>query len=88
MEKSGSQFKFGLVEIVGFGITIASVTTSIILWSTSNFQSKEDAKDFKVSVENRVNKVEADIQAMRTSTQQISIDVSYIRGRLEPKTKN
>lgn len=87
MEKNGSQFKFGLVEIVGFAITIASVTTSIILWSISTFQSKEDAKTYKIDVDNRVNKLENNLQMMQTSTQQILVDVSYIRGRLEPKSK-
>lgn len=87
MEKSGNSFKFGLVEIVGFAITIASVTTSIILWSISTFQSKEDAKSYKIDVDARVSKLENNLQTMQSSTQQILVDVSYIRGRLEPKTK-
>ena len=74
-----------LAQILGFGLTVASVTTSIILWSTSHFQSKEDAKNFKSDVEKQFNNVTAELQTIRSSNNQISIDVSYIRGRLEPQ---
>lgn len=76
--------KWSIFEVVSFAVTIAAITSSIILWSLSNFQSKDDAVSFKNDIDNRVSKVESDVQTIRNSTTQISVDVSYIRGRLEP----
>lgn len=77
--------KFGVVEIVGFGAMVASVTACVILWAINYFQSKKAAEEFKKDVNHRVSKVESTVQDNATLMNKINTDVSYIRGRLEPK---
>lgn len=87
MNVQGKIIKWSIEEVVAFAVTIASITTAIILWSISNFQSKAEANDLKQTVNERLSKVELEVQILRSSVGQISVDVSYIRGRLEPKAK-
>ena len=87
MNVQGKIIKWSIEEVVAFAVTVASITTAIILWSISNFQSKQEANDLKNTVNERLSKVELEVQILRSSVGQISVDVSYIRGRLEPKTK-
>ena len=87
MNVQGKIIKWSIEEVAAFAVTIASITTAIILWSISNFQSKQEANDLKNTVNERLSKVELEVQILRSSVGQISVDVSYIRGRLEPKTK-
>lgn len=87
MNVQGKIIKWSIEEVVAFAVTVASITTAIILWSISNFQSKEEANSLKASIGERLTKVELEVQILRSSVGQISVDVSYIRGRLEPKTK-
>lgn len=87
MNFQGKIIKWSIEEVVAFAVTVASITTAIILWSISNFQSKAEANDLKQTVNERLSKVELEVQILRSSVGQISVDVSYIRGRLEPKAK-
>lgn len=87
MNVQGKIIKWSIEEVVAFAVTVASITTAVILWSISNFQSKDEANDLKNTVNERLSKVELEVQILRSSVGQISVDVSYIRGRLEPKTK-
>lgn len=87
MNVQGKIIKWSIEEVVAFAVTVASITTAIILWSISNFQSKQEANDLKNTVNERLSKVELEVQILRSSVGQISVDVSYIRGRLEPKSK-
>ena len=87
MNVQGKIIKWSIEEVAAFAVTVASITTAIILWSISNFQSKQEANDLKNTVNERLSKVELEVQILRSSVGQISVDVSYIRGRLEPKTK-
>lgn len=87
MNVQGKIIKWSIEEVVAFAVTIPSITTAIILWSISNFQSKAEANDLKQTVNERLSKVELEVQILRSSVGQISVDVSYIRGRLEPKAK-
>ena len=87
MNVQGKIIKWSIEEVVAFAVTVASITTAIILWSISNFQSKDEANSLKASIGERLTKVEMEVQILRSSVGQISVDVSYIRGRLEPKTK-
>lgn len=73
------QWKLSLAETLSFGITVAF----FVWFVTEKFQSKEEA--FKL--ERRVEKVEADISLVKEGISAISKDVSYIRGRLEPRAK-
>ena len=88
MNVQGKIIKWSIEEVVAFAVTVASITTAIILWSISNFQSKEEANSLKASIGERLTKVEMEVQILRSSVGQISVDVSYIRGRLEPKPKH
>nr|BFD58917.1 hypothetical protein CKG001_10240 [Bdellovibrio sp. CKG001] len=81
-------------EVIGFGITIASVTAGVVLWSTNTFQSKESAGKFERDtaathsrLEKRMDTYENEQKAIRTEIGGIRADTSYIRGRLEPKIK-
>lgn len=87
MNVQGRIIKWSIEEVAAFAVTVASITTAVILWSISNFQSKDEANDLKNTVNERLSKVELEVQILRSSVGQISVDVSYIRGRLEPKTK-
>ena len=85
MNVQGKIIKWSIEEVAAFAVTVASITTAIILWSISNFQSKQEANELKSVVNERLSKVELEVQILRSSVGQISVDVSYIRGRLEPK---
>lgn len=87
MNVQGKIIKWSVEEVAAFAVTIASITTAVILWSISNFQSKDEANDLKANLNDRLSKVELEVQILRSSVGQISVDVSYIRGRLEPKGK-
>lgn len=80
METKGAlmNWKLSLAETLSFGITIAI----LVYFITNNFQSKDDA----TKLEKRIEKVENELSALRTTLTQISSDISYIRGRLEPKS--
>lgn len=87
MNVQGRIIKWSIEEVAAFAVTVASITTAVILWSISNFQSKEEASELKQNINDRLSKVELEVQILRSSVGQISVDVSYIRGRLEPKSK-
>lgn len=78
-------WRFSIVEMIGFGFSLASTAVGITLWSTSTFQSKEEAASVKVSLEQRVAAVESEMREIRSSMQNVARDVAYIRGVLEPK---
>lgn len=80
MTKDGSGFRFNVGEVVGFAVTVASVTSCVILWSISTFQTKAEAQVWKGDYDRRLIVLESGMN-------QIAVDVSYIRGRLEPKEK-
>jgi hypothetical protein len=70
-------------EIIGFGVTVATVTAGVVLWSIATFTSKEDS----AKIEKRVDKIEVEMSALRENVISIRSDVSYIRGRIEPKNQ-
>lgn len=81
-------------EVIGFGVTVASVTAGIVLWAISTFQSKEAAGKFErdtssnqQKLERRMDNYESEQKAIRTEVGNIRADTSYIRGRMEPKNK-
>ncbi len=81
MEHKGPllQWRLSLAETLSFGVTLAM----LVYFITEKFQSKEDA----TKLERRVEKVEAEISQVKEGISMISKDVSYIRGRLEPREK-
>lgn len=80
MEHKGSllQWRLSLAETLAFGVSIAM----LVYFITDKFQSKDDA----TKLEKRVEKVELEISQVKEGINLISKDVSYIRGRLEPKS--
>lgn len=82
--KSFMKWNMSLAETLAFGMTVAV----FVVWALSFFQTKDDAKEWKSNVEVRMGKIESEVSSMRGSMEIIGRDVSYIRGRIEPKTKN
>jgi membrane protein insertase Oxa1/YidC/SpoIIIJ len=81
MNQTGSLLKWQLTlaETLSFGITIAV----FVYFITNNFVSVGDG----VLLKQRVDRVESELSNLRNSLAQIGSDISYIRGRLEPKNK-
>lgn len=77
-------WKISLPEAMALVATVVSIT----LWSHTTFQSKDDAKDTKISFEARLNKVESELINLRNDISDVAKDVNYIRGRLEPKASD
>lgn len=77
MDQKGAllSWKLSLAETLSFGITIAV----FVYFITSNFQSKEDGH----KLEQRIENVERDLASLRTGVNQIAVDVSYIRAKVE-----
>lgn len=81
MEQVGTllKWKLTLAETLAFGVTVAVM----VVWLSTNYQSKAEA----LKLENRIERVELEMSQMREGINKISTDVSYIRGRLEPRSK-
>lgn len=81
MDQTGNLLKWKLTfaETLAFGVTVAVLVT----WLSTNYQSKTDAH----KLETRIERVELEMSQMREGINNISRDVSYIRGRLENKGK-
>lgn len=81
MTQHGSllSWKLSLAETLAFGVTIITV----VLWLSDRFLSKEDGS----KLEGRVAAIESEISQIKSGMSNIAIDVSYIRGRIEPKNK-
>jgi hypothetical protein len=101
MDVNGGRFihwRFNSIETLGFGLSISSVAVAVVLWSFSTFKSKAEADKESVRLnralelkdlayEKRFSNLEDEIKVYRESVIKMSSDVSYIRGRLEPKPK-
>lgn len=81
MEQTGNllKWKLTLAETLAFGVTVAVM----VVWLSTNYQSKAEA----LKLESRIERVELEMSQMREGISNISKDVSYIRGRLEPRSK-
>lgn len=81
MEQTGNllKWKLTLAETLAFGVTVAVM----VVWLSTNYQSKAEA----LKLESRIERVELEMSQMREGISNISKDVSYIRGRLEPRGK-
>lgn len=87
METKGKvlEWRFSIMETVSAALSLASLAVGITLWSMSTFQRKDDAVEMKAHLERRIDGVESEMRNMRASVEGVAKDVSYIRGRLEPK---
>lgn len=72
-------WRLSLAETLAFGATVAT----LVLWLSEKFLLKEDGN----KLETRVAAIEGEISQLKTGMGQIAVDVSYIRGRLEPNKK-
>lgn len=81
MEQKGTmlQWKLSLAETLSFGMTLIVLVYFIM----TNFVTKTDG----LVLEKRIERVEAELSSMRAILTQVANDLSYIRGRLEPKEK-
>lgn len=67
-------------------ITISMVVICCaVYFFFQRFQTKRDADKIEEDLKAWIKKVELDVSVMQTSLLDISKNVSYIRGRLEPK---
>lgn len=78
-------WRFSIVEMVGFGFSVGAVTVAITLWSVSTFQTKVDAVAVKQDFDRQVESLKVEVATLRAGIDAVAKDVSYIRGRLEPK---
>lgn len=72
-------------QIVAICFTVGTVCTLVVVWFFSMFQTKRAAIASERSLRIHIDKVEADVEKMQTNLAKIGSDVSYIRGRLEPR---
>ena len=79
---SNQAITFQLVLIV---FAVCTVVVTSIIWMLSRFQSKEAALEHRALMDERITKVEEEVRDMQGDLKKIGSDVSYIRGRLEPK---
>lgn len=85
MDIRGNEVKLKISELIAAIFTLLSVTATTILWSENRYQSKQEAKKYESYNDGRVSKVESEVADIKRNTNQIAVDVSYIRGKLEPK---
>lgn len=74
------KWRLTLAETLAFGVTVAT----LVLWLSDKFQSKDEG--FKI--EKRVENLEIKISNLSDGINSIAKDLSYIRGRLEPSSKD
>lgn len=72
-------------QIVFVCFVCCSVVAGVILWAYAKFQTKIEAINLERSLRIHISKVEDDVKMMKGELSKIGADVSYIRGRLEPK---
>lgn len=63
---------------IGASATVSSIIVGIVVWVFANFERKIDAAE-------KHKKVEEKLKDQDKYLQDISKDVNYIRGRIEPK---
>lgn len=73
------KWRLTLAETLGFGFTVAT----LVLWLSNTFQSRDEG----YKIEKRVENLEIKISNLSDGINSIAKDLSYIRGRLEPKEK-
>lgn len=56
-----------------------------IVWLFAVFQTKNAAAMVEKALRSHILKVESDVEKIESNLTKIGADVSYIRGRLEPK---
>lgn len=83
MDQRGTllSWKLTLAETLGACGTVGAFVSVIMIFANNSFQSKEDAS----KMYQRIEKVETELSSLKNGVNQIAVDVSYIRGKLEPQ---
>lgn len=74
-----------LIDIVSVAFAVASIAVAITIWTVTTFQTQAEAQRFDDLTADRLERQKEKIISMDSKLNQISEDVSYIRGRLEGK---
>ncbi len=69
--------------IICFSVTV--VALGVFSYFTQRFQTKMDSDKAEADMRAWIGRIETEVATMQTSLEGIGRDVSYIRGRLEPK---
>jgi hypothetical protein len=85
METKGKfiNWSLSMPETIAACVTVGGIVSTVMLWVFGSFQSKEDASKLEL----RVSSIELRIEKVNDGITDIAKDVSYIRGKLEPKEK-
>lgn len=75
-----SKWRLTIPETVSCVVAVLAA----LVWLLSYFQNKAEASSDKQATENRINRLETDFSAIKTTVILIGNDVSYIRGRIDP----
>ncbi len=75
------KWKLSLAEAIGACGIVGSFVSAVMIYANGSFQSKDDAS----KMYQRIEKVESELSSLKNGVNQIAVDVSYIRGKLEPK---
>lgn len=83
--KTERVWRFSAIELSSLAIALATVTISITLWAVNTFQTKSDAREQRLELRREIDNVSSTVKDMESRINKIGDDVSYIRGRMEPK---
>lgn len=74
-------------KALGVAFGVSSIAVSIVLWAFAKFQTKREASVSNRLMRLEMEKLETQVGNMQSNLARIGENVSYIRGRLEPKPK-
>jgi hypothetical protein len=63
-----------------------AVTTSVVVYVHTSFLTKNEGKELEARVFERISRMERQQDQQMILTSKIAVDVSYIKGKLEPKS--
>ena len=64
---------------------VSSVAVTAVIGVLSRFQTKRGAKEIEMRLDNSLHQLWTEVNSQKETMAVIRGDVSYIRGRLEPK---
>ena len=72
-------------DMVMMVFAVSSVAVTAVIWVLSRFQTKRGAKEIEMRLDNSLHQLWTEVNSQKETMAVIRGDVSYIRGRLEPK---
>jgi len=82
---SFSTFRFSIYEVIAGMVSLTSLAVGITIWSITTFQTKEAGLEYKIQMEKRLDLLELEMRTLKQGIHDVARDVSWIRGKLEPK---